>query len=79
MITLEKKLTDEQILMACKYINRNDRNSDIMALYCEYIEELTSYDVISECLKMILGEWEEDIRANGITKQERHLLSLLSL
>lgn len=72
-------LSNMQILKACKYIDRMDKNSDIMNFYIDYTVHEVSYDTIYECLETTFTEWAEDMIINGITEEEKFLLAIFEI
>lgn len=45
----------------CKFIQSEDRNSDIMDAYQEMLDGELDKDTLILILQRILGEWEEDL------------------
>jgi hypothetical protein len=63
----------------CKYIQSNDRNSDIMDAFKEYQNGELPYEALVNILKMVLSDWKEDIEYSGMTKREAEYYKWLGI
>lgn len=64
----------------CKYIQENDRNSDIMEAYEEMLDGELDQNTLTEICQNILGGWKEDIFDFGTpTKREKDIYSYLGI
>lgn len=63
----------------CNYIQSNDRNSDIMNAYQEYLNGELGKDAMFEMVTRILTEWKEDLEYTGMTKREEEYYKYLGL
>jgi hypothetical protein len=52
--------TNNKLENVCKFIQRNDRNSDIMDCYSEYLNNEIPKETLLEICERILNEWLED-------------------
>lgn len=68
-----------ELYSICRYIAENDRNSDIMEAWEEFLDGDLPYDVLFGILVRILLEWKEDLILNGLTKRENHYFEILGI
>lgn len=63
----------------CRYIQDNDRNSDIMDVWEEYQDGVLEPDTVIMILQNVLDMWKEDITLFGMSAQERKYYDFLGL
>lgn len=72
-------LSDAQIFNAVNYIHQNDRHSDILDYFQEYLDGTVNYCDLQECLEMTFTEWSEDMLLNGLDDREKSILDSLNV
>jgi histone deacetylase complex regulatory component SIN3 len=63
----------------CNYIQNEDKNSDIMDAYEEYLNQELDKNTLVEICQNILGDWKEDLELNGMTKREKDYYKYLGI
>jgi hypothetical protein len=63
----------------CRYIQQNDRNSDIMDAYEEYLDDVIDRNTLTEICQNVLGGWKEDLEINGMTPREKAYYEYLGI
>jgi hypothetical protein len=63
----------------CKYIQENDRNSDIMQAWEEFLDNaMDRNDLVTIC-QMVLEGWKEDLNITGMTNREKGFYEYLGI
>jgi hypothetical protein len=63
----------------CKYIQENDRNSDIMQAWDEFLDNaMDRNDLVTIC-QMVLEGWKEDLNISGMTNREKGFYEYLGI
>jgi hypothetical protein len=63
----------------CKYIQENDRNSDIMQAWDEFLDNaMDRNDLVTIC-QMVLEGWKEDLSISGMTNREKGFYEYLGI
>jgi hypothetical protein len=72
-------MTTKNLENVCKFIQRMDRNSDIMEAYKEFQEDELPQEVLTDICIRVLNEWYHEGLTDADTKERKEIQMYLDL